>query len=36
MNFEYGLSAKWLELLKQISPRVMRVGVLRNPTNAPT
>src|SRR5262249_46249899 len=34
MNFEYGLSAKWLELLKQISPRVMRVGVLRNPTSA--
>jgi putative ABC transport system substrate-binding protein len=33
MNFEYGLSAKWLELLKEIAPRLTRVGVLRNPTN---
>jgi putative ABC transport system substrate-binding protein len=32
MNFEYGLSAKWLELLKQIAPHVTRVGVLRDPT----
>jgi putative ABC transport system substrate-binding protein len=30
-NFEYGLSAKWLELLKEIAPRVTRVGVLRDP-----
>jgi putative tryptophan/tyrosine transport system substrate-binding protein len=29
MNFEYGLSAKWLELLKQIAPQVRRVGVFR-------
>jgi len=29
MNFEYGLSAKWLELLKQIAPQVTRVGVFR-------
>jgi putative ABC transport system substrate-binding protein len=28
-SFEYGLSAKWLELLKEIAPRVTRVGVLR-------
>jgi putative ABC transport system substrate-binding protein len=34
MNFEYGLSAKWLELLKEIGPRLTRVGILRNPTNA--
>jgi len=34
MNFEYGLSAKWLELLKQIAPRLTRVGVLRSPINA--
>jgi putative tryptophan/tyrosine transport system substrate-binding protein len=33
MNFEYGLSAKWLELLKEIAPRLTRAGVLRNPTN---
>jgi putative tryptophan/tyrosine transport system substrate-binding protein len=29
-GFEYGLSAKWLELLKQIAPRVTRVAVLRD------
>src|SRR5262249_52554716 len=27
--FEYGISAKWLELLKQIDPRIKRAGVLR-------
>jgi putative ABC transport system substrate-binding protein len=32
MQFEYSLSAKWLELLKQIAPRVTRVAVLRDPT----
>jgi putative ABC transport system substrate-binding protein len=32
-NFEYGLSAKWLELLKEIAPRVTRVAVLRDPTS---
>jgi len=31
MNAEFGLSAKWLELLKQIAPRVTRVAALRNP-----
>ena len=30
--FEYDLSAKWLELLKEIAPGVTRVAVLRNPT----
>jgi putative ABC transport system substrate-binding protein len=34
MNFEYGLSAKWLELLRQIAPHVKRVAVLRDPTSA--
>ena len=29
-GFEYGLSAKWLELLKQLAPGVMRVAVLRD------
>jgi len=31
--FEYSLSGKWLELLKQIAPRVTRAAVLRNATN---
>jgi putative ABC transport system substrate-binding protein len=29
---EYGTSAKWLEFLKEIAPRVKRVAVLRDPT----
>jgi putative ABC transport system substrate-binding protein len=29
-SFEYGISAKWLELLKQIAPNVTRVAVLRD------
>ena len=29
MNFEYGISGKWLELLKEIAPRVTRVAVIR-------
>jgi putative tryptophan/tyrosine transport system substrate-binding protein len=29
--FEYSLSAKWLELLKQIAPGVTRVAVMRDP-----
>ena len=29
ISFEYGLSTKWVELLKEIAPRVTRVGVLR-------
>ena len=32
--FEYGLSGKWLELLKQIAPQVVRVAVLRDPAVA--
>jgi len=30
---EYGFSAKWLELLKQIAPHMTRAGVLRDPSN---
>jgi putative ABC transport system substrate-binding protein len=30
--FEYGMSGKWLELLKQIAPTVTRAAVLRDPT----
>jgi hypothetical protein len=32
-SFEYGIGAKWLELLKQMDPRVTRVAVLRDPAN---
>ena len=32
--FEYSLSGKWLELLKEIAPSVMRVAVLRDPALA--
>jgi putative tryptophan/tyrosine transport system substrate-binding protein len=31
MMFEYNLSGKWLELLKQIAPDLTRVAVLRDP-----
>jgi len=30
MSFEYGLSGKWLELLKQIAPHVTQAAVLRD------
>jgi len=30
--FEYGIGTKWLELLKEIAPRITRVGVVRDPT----
>jgi putative ABC transport system substrate-binding protein len=33
--FEYGISGKWLELLKEIAPRVTRAAVIRDPTAAP-
>jgi putative tryptophan/tyrosine transport system substrate-binding protein len=32
--FEYSVSGKWLELLKQIAPNVTRVAVLRDPALA--
>ena len=31
VSFEYGLSAKWLELLKEIAPLVTRAAVIRDP-----
>jgi putative ABC transport system substrate-binding protein len=31
-SFEFSLGAKWLELLKEIAPRVTRVGILRDPS----
>jgi putative tryptophan/tyrosine transport system substrate-binding protein len=30
--FEYGISGKWLELLKEVAPRVTRIAVLRDST----
>ena len=32
--FEYGMSGKWLELLKEIAPGVTRAAVLRDPAVA--
>ena len=32
-SFEYSLASKWLELLKEIAPRVMRAAVVRDPSN---
>jgi putative tryptophan/tyrosine transport system substrate-binding protein len=32
--FEYGVSGKWLELLKQIAPTVTRAAVIRDPSVA--
>ena len=34
MTFEYSLSGKWLDLLKQIAPDVKRVAVIRDPSIA--
>jgi putative tryptophan/tyrosine transport system substrate-binding protein len=33
MQFEYSLSGKWLELLKQVAPSVTRAAVFRDPGN---
>jgi putative ABC transport system substrate-binding protein len=31
--YEYGMGAKWLELLKDIAPRVTRAGIVRDPAS---
>jgi ABC-type uncharacterized transport system substrate-binding protein len=31
-NFEYGMSAKWLQVLKEIAPRVTRAAIIRDAT----
>jgi putative tryptophan/tyrosine transport system substrate-binding protein len=31
--YEYSLSGKWLQLLKEIAPNVTRVAIIRNPDN---
>src|SRR6516164_2442009 len=33
MIYEYSLSGKWLEMLKEVSPNVTRAAVIRNPDN---
>jgi putative ABC transport system substrate-binding protein len=33
MIYEYSLSGKWLELLKEIAPSITRAAVIRNPDN---
>src|SRR6516165_5631805 len=33
MAYEYTLSGKWVELLKEIAPNVTRVAIIRNPDN---
>ena len=33
LQFEYSLTGKWPELLKEVAPGVMRVAVLRDSTN---
>jgi putative tryptophan/tyrosine transport system substrate-binding protein len=33
-TFEYSFAAKWVELLKEIAPSIVRAGVLRHPTIA--
>jgi putative ABC transport system substrate-binding protein len=34
-NFEAGMGAKWLELLKQVSPATAKVALIYNPNTAP-
>ena len=34
IQFEYGISGKWLELLKQVSPSVLRAAVIRDPAGS--
>jgi ABC-type uncharacterized transport system substrate-binding protein len=34
LSFEYGISGKWLELLKQVATGVMRAAVVRDPAIA--
>jgi putative ABC transport system substrate-binding protein len=35
INFEAAMGGKWLELLKDVAPNVMRVGLMHNPSTAP-
>jgi len=33
-SFEFGIGGKWLELLKEVAPRVTRVGIIRDSTTS--
>jgi putative ABC transport system substrate-binding protein len=35
INFEAAMGGKWLEILKDVAPNVMRVGLMHNPSTAP-
>jgi putative ABC transport system substrate-binding protein len=35
MNFEFSISGKWLELLKEMAPDLARVAIIFNPKTAP-
>jgi len=34
MQFDFSLSGKWLELLKQVAPATIRAGVIRDPSTS--
>jgi putative tryptophan/tyrosine transport system substrate-binding protein len=34
-NFESSIGGKWLQLLKEVDPRIIRVGMIYNPQTAP-
>ena len=34
MQFDFNLSGKWLELLKQVAPAIIRAGVIRDPATS--
>jgi ABC-type uncharacterized transport system substrate-binding protein len=34
MQFDFSLSGKWLELLKQVAPAIVRAGVIRDPSTS--
>jgi putative ABC transport system substrate-binding protein len=34
-SFEFSIGSKWLEMLKEVAPRVMRVALVFNPETAP-
>jgi putative ABC transport system substrate-binding protein len=34
-SFEFSIGTKWLEMLKEVAPRVMRVALIFNPETAP-
>lgn len=33
-NFQYSMAGKWLEILKEVAPRILNVGLIQDPLNA--